>query len=173
MPWHRVDGLEAILQMINRTRSNPTSEDAEVREAAACDVLARALAALVELPPGASLEVLLNHPERRLAVYGSLAPGKVNHWVVADLPGRWEIATVHGTLEKVGWGDAIGFPGMTWVPDGDPIPVTLLRSAALPEHWGRIDEFEGADYRRILVPVTLGDGEVLIANIYELQKSRK
>jgi gamma-glutamylcyclotransferase (GGCT)/AIG2-like uncharacterized protein YtfP len=170
IPWHRVAGLEAILQMINRARSNSARENAKAREEVR-EALGGASAGLVELAPAALLEALLNHPERRLAVYGSLAPGEVNHWVVADLPGTWETGTVHGTLEKVGWGDAIGFPGMTWVPRGDPIPVTLFTSAALPEHWRRIDEFEGADYRRILVPVVLSHREIVIANIYELRKA--
>ena len=47
------------------------------------------------------------------------------------------------------------------------VPVSVLTSPALPEHWARLDEFEGADYRRILVPVTLASGAIVVANLYE------
>ena len=56
---------------------------------------------------------------------------------------------------------------MCWEPAGDPIPVRLLLSDALPRHWARLDEFEGSEYRRILVPVDRADGSVEIANLYE------
>ena len=49
----------------------------------------------------------------RLFVYGSLAPGKPNEHVLANVPGNWEPASVRGTLRQEGWGAAIGFPGIT------------------------------------------------------------
>ena len=45
--------------------------------------------------------------------------------------------------------------------------MSVLTSSALPEHWARLDDFEGRDYRRILVPVTLVSGSILVANLYE------
>jgi len=48
----------------------------------------------------------------RLFVYGTLAPGRSNAHVLADVPGVWEPATVTGTLLPVGWGAAAGFPGL-------------------------------------------------------------
>jgi hypothetical protein len=41
--------------------------------------------------------------DRRLAVYGSLAPGRPNHHQLSDLSGRWIKGTVQGScLNKVG-----------------------------------------------------------------------
>lgn len=40
----------------------------------------------------------------RLFVYGTLAPGRPNEHVLANLPGEWEPATVNGRLLQAGWG---------------------------------------------------------------------
>ncbi len=48
--------------------------------------------------------------------------------------------------------------------------VKMLVSPELPEHWKRLDEFEGAEYVRILVPVEdEGSGLIGVANIYALR----
>lgn len=101
----------------------------------------------------------------RLAVYGTLAPGEVNHAVVADLRGVWTRGVVHGWLHPTGWGMTHGFPALQWDPDGPPVAVQVLTSADLPAAWPRLDQFEGEAYRRVVVPVTSGD-EILLANIY-------
>jgi gamma-glutamylcyclotransferase (GGCT)/AIG2-like uncharacterized protein YtfP len=45
--------------------------------------------------------------------------------------------------------------------------VNLFESADLPDHWGRLDAFEGNGYRRTPVDVETADGMV-IAMIYAL-----
>jgi gamma-glutamylcyclotransferase (GGCT)/AIG2-like uncharacterized protein YtfP len=104
---------------------------------------------------------------RRLAVYGSLAPGRVNAWVLEGLRGRWRDGVVRGHLADRGWGKGLGFPALRWDPAGDRIPVRLLVSAALPDHWRRIDAFEGEDYCRILVEVRRAGRFLAVANLYE------
>jgi gamma-glutamylcyclotransferase (GGCT)/AIG2-like uncharacterized protein YtfP len=115
----------------------------------------------------ASVERWFDRPSTRLAVYGSLAPGEVNHHVVADITGLWVDGFVTGTLRQLGWGHHIGFPAITWHADGKKVAVRLFTSLDLPAHWARIDEFEGKDYQRILVPVRLVTGATTVANIYE------
>ena len=110
--------------------------------------------------------------EERLAVYGSLAPGEANHHVVSPLGGRWSSGWVEGELYDRGWGAAHGFPGFLWRPGGARVAVRLLASERLRAAWARLDEFEGADYRRSLVPVYADDAPeerrlVTVANIYE------
>lgn len=111
---------------------------------------------------------LLFQASRRVAVYGSLAPGEMNHRVVAHLQGEWSSGFVQGHLEDRGWGTGIGFPGLRWDPSGRKIPVRLLSSPGLPDFWPRLDEFEGSAYRRILVPVYGSETGVQVANLYEL-----
>jgi gamma-glutamylcyclotransferase (GGCT)/AIG2-like uncharacterized protein YtfP len=104
----------------------------------------------------------------RLAVYGSLAPGRSNHHVIADVPGEWvERLIVHGELVTTGWGAAFGYRALRWQWDGPVVQVALFTSQHLPVHWPRLDEFEGEEYRRILVPVYREGQFVAVANLYE------
>jgi gamma-glutamylcyclotransferase (GGCT)/AIG2-like uncharacterized protein YtfP len=107
---------------------------------------------------------------RRLAVYGTLAPGQSNHHMVAGLDGAWSRGFVTGELWASGWGARYGFPALRWDPAGDPLAVSLLSSRLLPEHWSELDAFEGDEYLRILVPVfdsPRADARLLtVANLY-------
>lgn len=108
---------------------------------------------------------------RMLAVYGTLAPGEPNHHVVAPLGGAWTEGTVEGDLFPVGWGATLGYPAFRPVAGGAPVAVKVLASPALPAAWPALDRFEGAEYRRILVPVfaaELAAGRRLqtVANLY-------
>ena len=105
--------------------------------------------------------------DRRLAVYGSLAPGRRNHRQLAALRGSWREGHVRGRLVEAGWGAALGYPALVLDPDGIDVPVHVLESDALPDHWARLDEHEGSDYRRVVVRVSTPEGE-LDASIYEL-----
>lgn len=96
----------------------------------------------------------------RLAVYGSLAPGRPNHHHLAPLGGAWTPGVVRGRLVAEGWGAAIGFPGLELDPDGEAIAVQVLESDMLETHWARLDAFEGAGYRRVSVEVETGSGAV-------------
>ena len=105
-----------------------------------------------------------------LAIYGSLAPGKVNHHVIADIKGQWLEGNVRGRLHENGWGSGLGFPGIIWDPDGSKVKVYLFLSKHLPENWKRLDHFEGDGYKRILVPIHNEGGIIAVANIYEVRR---
>jgi gamma-glutamylcyclotransferase (GGCT)/AIG2-like uncharacterized protein YtfP len=105
----------------------------------------------------------------RLFVYGTLAPGRPNEQVLAEVPGKWEPATVIGTLLQEGWGAAVGYPGIVLDKDGVEVKGLLFSSKSLAEHWTRLDEFEGEGYERVLTTVTLGDGTAVDAYIYRLR----
>lgn len=119
----------------------------------------------------ARLEALFECSER-LAVYGSLAPGREYHHVVEPLGGVWSAGVVEGDLTQYGWGAAIGHAALRVRAGGPGVPVRVLSSSALPAAWPRLDEFEGAEYRRVLVPVWsqgAAEGRALltVANLYE------
>ena len=105
---------------------------------------------------------------QHLFVYGTLAPGRVNAHVMADIPGRWEPATVTGQLLQEGWGAAMGFPGIVLDEQGAPVAGLVFSSERLAEHWSRLDEFEGEGYRRVPTVATLDDGTRVQAYIYSL-----
>lgn len=98
-------------------------------------------------------------PDRRLAVYGTLAPGRVNHHQISALTGKWQRGTVKGKLLSSGWGSGFGFPALILDPLGPIVEVDLFESTDLPEHWARLDEFEGTGYRRVVTTVATQEGE--------------
>ena len=88
-----------------------------------------------------------------LAVYGTLAPGRPNHHVVAPLGGEWTEGLIEGDLLPLGWGADLGYPGFRPRAGGDAIAVQVLTAPLLARAWPNLDRFEGPGYRRILVPV--------------------
>src|SRR5215831_9217257 len=110
-----------------------------------------------------------SRPDVRLATYGSLSPGRVNHHQLAALKGTWQRGTVQGKRVEAGWGAAIGFPGLILDPTAPSVEVDLFESSELPDHWSRLDEFEGPGYQRVATQVRTEEGE-LTAYIYVLAK---
>lgn len=103
----------------------------------------------------------------RLAVYGTLAPGRSNHHQLAGLKGRWRNGTVRGRRFESGWGAASGYPGLVLDEHGGTVEVQLFESPDLPAHWQRLDAFEGPGYQRVTAAVALPE-ETLPASIYVL-----
>jgi hypothetical protein len=62
-----------------------------------------------------------------------------------------------------GWsllaGAKLGYPGLVLDPQGRPVEVHLFESSQLPGHLRRLDEFEGAGYRRVVTQVQTANGE--------------
>jgi gamma-glutamylcyclotransferase (GGCT)/AIG2-like uncharacterized protein YtfP len=117
-------------------------------------------ATLVVLDP--LIQALFAFPDRRLAAYGTLRPGQVNHHLVATLGGQWTNGELLGVLETVE-----GLPAFQWNPDGAVVPVGLFESDELPNAWPKLDALEGSDYQRILVPVRRTDATLALANVYD------
>ena len=107
----------------------------------------------------------------RLFVYRTLALGRPNEYVLADVPGEWEPATVTGTLLQKGWGAAVGYPGTVLDVHGEEIKGFLFSSEYLAEHWTHLDEFESEGYERVLTTVKLEDKTTMDAYIYQLRTS--
>ena len=120
-----------------------------------------------DIDDSAEVKRRFERPSTRLAIYGSLAPGESNHCIIEDISGEWTAGFVRGDLVRQGWGAHVGFPGMTWDPQSsNRVDVKVLTADDLPLHWERLDEFEGDDYLRILVPVEGTEGAPIVANIY-------
>lgn len=105
---------------------------------------------------------------RRLAVYGTLAPGKPNHHHLADLSGTWIDGAVRGRLTQLGWGAAMGYPALTLDDAGEIVSVKIFESDELPSAWKRLDDFEGEEYSRVLTAIQVG-GSFVLAHIYVLR----
>lgn len=114
-------------------------------------------------------------PQNVLIVYGSLAPGESNHEVVAHMRGKWKPATIQGTVEKIGWGAAMGYSGFTpaVAGEGEKIKAFVLFSDELSANWPMLDEFEGAEYKRILTVYELNNADVGVGYVYALAGSEE
>lgn len=104
----------------------------------------------------------------RLFVYGTLAPGRANAHMLADVPGKWQPATIRGFLCAAGWGAAAGYPGIQPDEQGEPVQGLVFSAPGLAAHWPRLDAFEGGDYRRVAVMATLNDGTQVQVQVYAL-----
>jgi gamma-glutamylcyclotransferase (GGCT)/AIG2-like uncharacterized protein YtfP len=107
------------------------------------------------------VKIDLTRPEERLIVYGTLMPGGQYHHLMADLAADWEKCTIRGRL-----GTYHGYPSFKWNPTGESHPVWLVTSAGLSAKFRELDDFEGDDYLRRLVPAEVGS-RLVIAYIYE------
>jgi gamma-glutamylcyclotransferase (GGCT)/AIG2-like uncharacterized protein YtfP len=105
----------------------------------------------------------------RLFVYGTLAPGRPNEHVLADIPGEWTPATVRGVLCPEGWGAAAGYPAIVLDDRAAPVQGLVFSSDQLAAHWERLDEFEGEGYERVPVAAELDDGVTVQAQVYALR----
>ncbi len=104
-----------------------------------------------------------NH-DHRLIVYGTLAPGGIYHYLLADLPGTWEPCVIRGYM-----GAYWGFKTFHYDENGPEHQAWLLTSEALPQKFPELDAFDGEPYRRTLIPARLG-GRRVLANIYAGQR---
>ncbi len=105
-----------------------------------------------------------------LFVYGTLAPGRPNSHVLANVEGDWVPATVRGTLYEEGWGAAQGYPGIILDDSQAEVDGLLFASSNLSHHWPRLDAFEGDGYRRVLTEAVTKEGKIIQAHIYELTR---
>ncbi|MDO5619812.1 gamma-glutamylcyclotransferase family protein [Kocuria sp.] len=104
-----------------------------------------------------------------LFIYGTLAPGRPNEHVLKPLGGVWQRGAVCGRLVQKGWGAASGHPAIVLDSSArPPVEGWLLTAESLPDWWVRLDEFEGAEYQRVLTEVELDDGSTAQAWIYAL-----
>jgi gamma-glutamylcyclotransferase (GGCT)/AIG2-like uncharacterized protein YtfP len=106
-----------------------------------------------------------------LFVYGTLKPGQSNAHELKGLDGRWRPGSIRGRLYASGRGPAAGYPGVVLDADAGLVTGMLLTSDDLPDHWARLDAFEGDGYIRVLTEVLLDYGGRVTAYVYELRES--
>ena len=107
---------------------------------------------------------MTDNPETRLIVYGSLAPGGVNAFMLAGLVGEWHPCVIRGRM-----GTYLGFKSFRYDPQGPEHPAWLLESAEIPRIIPELDDFEGEAYERRIIPARVNGGWVraqVYAGIY-------
>ena len=97
--------------------------------------------------------------DTRLATYGTLRPGEVNHHQLDGLSGVWRHGRVRGRLVPAGQAE-LGHRALVLDPEAPEVELSLFESPDLPDHWARLDAFEGPGYRRVAIRVETADGEI-------------
>jgi hypothetical protein len=103
----------------------------------------------------------MDSPENRLIVYGSLAPGESNAFMLARVEGDWHRCIIRGHM-----GRFRGFKSFRYDPEGPEHEAWLLESPELPRVYPDLDDFEGEEYRRIVIPARVAS-RCLLAQVYE------
>lgn len=114
-----------------------------------------------------------NHrPDSAFIAYGTLAPNRPNHHVIAHINGTWRQGIIRGQLENIGWGANIGYAGfkLVGIEEQNIIKAYVLFSDKLAQNWGDLDEFEGEEYKRILAKFELDNGKMGVGHIYALNE---
>ena len=106
---------------------------------------------------------------QRLFIYGSLQPGGPNEHVMTAIGGEWAAAVVRGKLVELGWGASLGYPGLVLDAAGDDVSGHVFSSLNLDGHWGSLDEFEGAEYERVVTTACLVGGGQVETHVYVLR----
>jgi hypothetical protein len=103
---------------------------------------------------------MTDNPETKLIVYGSLAPGEANAFMLASLVGEWRPCCIRGRM-----GVYYGFKSFRYDPQGPEHRAWLLESADLPGVITELDDFEGDAYERRIIPARV-NGRWVKAQVY-------
>ena len=81
-----------------------------------------------KMPVPQELDAMTDNPETRLIVYGSLAPGEVNDFMLAGLSGEWYPCRIRGWM-----GAYLGFKSFRYDPQGPEPPAWLVVRRPAPD----------------------------------------
>ena len=104
---------------------------------------------------------------QKLFVYGTLKPGEPNEHILRQIEGVFRPATIKGYLFMIGWGAAMGYPGLKLDEAGDDVSGYVFSSDEFDGFWPELDAFEGDEYERIIAHVTYEDGQRDQAYVYQ------
>lgn len=104
-----------------------------------------------------------------LFVYGTLAPNEENHYLLENIAGDWQPATLRGWTRDTQWEQYSGYPGIRPSTKNSTVKGHLLCADSLSEHWERLDEFEGDAYARVIVKAHINNEQIVEAHAYAIR----
>lgn len=90
-------------------------------------------------------------------VYGTLAPGGSRHDLLSSCKGEWKEGRIRALFDRRGWGYTGGYPAIILCEEEVLLKGWFLESSDLGDCWSELDEYEGEDYERVTVEVSLGN----------------
>ena len=106
----------------------------------------------------------------QLFVYGTLCPNRENASILGGIGGDWQKASVHGTIHILDWGPDKGLPAIILNDKDSLVEGYLFSTEKLAENWQMLDDFEGFQYERVVVDVSVDSGEKIQAWTYVMKE---
>ena len=106
----------------------------------------------------------------QLFVYGTLCPNRENAHILGGIGGDWEKASIHGTIHILDWGPDKGLPAIILNDKDSLVEGYLFSTEKLAENWQMLDDFEGFQYERVVVDVSVDSGEKIQAWTYVMKE---
>ena len=106
----------------------------------------------------------------QLFVYGTLCPNRENAHILGGIGGDWQKASVHGTIHILDWGPDKGLPAIILNDKDSLVEGYLFSTEKLAENWQMLDDFEGFQYERVVVDVSVDSGEKIQAWTYVMKE---
>ncbi len=72
-------------------------------------------------------------------------------------------------MRNEGWGADLGYSGIVLDDSANQVQGFIFSSEHLGSNWKLLDDFEGEEYKRVSVQVTLNSGERVESFIYVLK----
>ncbi len=72
-------------------------------------------------------------------------------------------------MRNEGWGADLGYPGIVLDNSANQVQGFIFNSEYVDSNWKLLDDFEGEEYERVPLQVTLNSGERVDSFIYVLK----
>ncbi len=109
------------------------------------------------------INILLEKPNDKLLLYGTLKTGKLNSSILDNYRNNSKNVSIWGFIEME---NNLPYYTFSISSSQNEIKAELIYNNELNTHFDKLDEFEGTTYRRIKVPFK-NENEVEIGQVYE------
>jgi len=109
------------------------------------------------------INILLEKPNDKLLLYGTLKTGKSNSRILDNYRNNLKNVSIWGFIEME---NNLPYYTFSISSSQNEIQAELIHNNELNTHFDKLDEFEGTTYRRIKVPFK-NENEVEIGQVYE------
>jgi gamma-glutamylcyclotransferase (GGCT)/AIG2-like uncharacterized protein YtfP len=109
------------------------------------------------------INILLENPNDKLLLYGTLKTGKSNSSILDNYRNNLKNVSIWGFIEME---NNLPYYTFSISSSQNEIQAELIYNNELNTHFDKLDEFEGTTYRRIKVPFK-NENEVEIGQVYE------
>ncbi len=156
--------LTSLCKLLYEVRSNmkhcgktPYGPDADKskRDEEICELVYPTLSEIIN--------ILLQKPNKKLLLYGTLKQGQANSSILEKFRGNPKQVSIWGFIEIE---NELPYYTFSISSSQNEIPVDLIYNDGISAFFNKLDQFEGSKYRRIKVPFKI-ENDIEIGYVYE------